>query len=115
MREFRRDYGQGAGGLVQTRGTNSTSFWTPTKPRRGSRRSRTPMRLRALAHDHYRRCEDRRYIVIGKDMGRGSAGSTPRAAFPKADRLHALLQFAGPGRLRRRRDAGARLCRRPAV
>ena len=109
-------YGQGAAASSRAPGSNSTSSWIWMKPRHGCRRSRTPIRLARWRREHYGRCEERGYIVIGKDMAdTGSAGSTPRAGSRRRVVLHALLQSADSGRLRRRFDAGARLCRRSAV
>ena len=82
-------YGQGAGGLVQTAWDqfdivldfDEAKAWL-----QGVRRHL--LRFRAGGGAFITgACEGRRYIVIGKDMrATGSAGSTPRAAFPKAGR-----------------------------
>ena len=56
------------------------------------------------------------YIVIGKDARTRDRPDLPEE--PRSRRrvvLHPLLQSADSGRLRRRFDAGARLCRRSAV
>ena len=66
--------------------------------------------------DHYRRCEERLRIVIGKDANREIGRIYPKSRVPRRRVvLHTLLQSAGSRRLRRRLDAGARLRRRSIV
>ena len=93
-------YGQGAGGLVQTAWDQFDlvlDFDGGQGMAQGVRGRLSG--ARAMAPHHYRRCEGRRYIVIGRDMSRGIGRIYPRAASPKEGRTTpaaAICQFKAP-------------------
>ena len=102
-------YGQGAAGLVGSAWANFDTVLGLEEARawQDAFAASYPQLVR-WRREHYERCEERGYIVIGKDAATGQGRIWPKSRLgPGQILLHALLQYSDSRRLRRRFDAGA--------
>jgi DNA polymerase-1 len=77
-------YGQGAAGLVQSAWAQFDLVLDPMEAKSWLLAfERTYYSFAQWRHDHYRRCEDRRYIVIGRDADRGIGRIFPKSRVPE--------------------------------